>query len=213
MKAMTDGFGIITVGSWNPRIFTPDWLKKHVCDNQESELRYAIPLNAVDAPPRIEFEGVYLFPSSSKLEVKPSNPSIELISKCAKVSSSIISKLNHTPLTAIGINFAFMQEVDTQSIMSQFNFADIAKIDASELLLSNTVINRGFDRKDGRRFNLSVSFENDVIIFSINYHSDVDSCENAIKMLSDDIASQLFTDTISILKKTYDIELEDQGEK
>ena len=207
MKQLLDRFSIIVVGCWNPRIFTPEWLKQFVCVDQESVVEYAIPVNNPDALPRIGFENIYMFVDSSRIEVKPANSDIGTLEKCSSSISSLIKELNHTPVSALGVNFSFIEEVDADSIISKFGFNDLGSFDSEIYTLNKTTVTRSFSCKDGGVLNLSITIDGSSVVVDFNYHFTANKVSEIISILDVGKVNGYYSASVLLMKNVYSLEI------
>ncbi len=207
MKIILDGSSVIAVGGWNAQIFSPEWLKKHVCDDEECQIEIAIPVNNPTALPRLSFEDVHLFVSPSRLEFKPQSQDLASFTKCAKFLKKILKILSHTPVTSFGVNFAFVSDGDHEEIIPKFVLTDNALFDAEKNELKKTIIQRAFKQVDDSILNLSVTIENNTVVISFNYHNDVNITDACVEKLVDDIIERCYSNSTVILDSVYSVQV------
>ena len=201
----------MAVGGWNVQIFSPDWIKKNVCDDHDCTIELALPFNFPTAQPRFSFEGVYLFVNPSRLELRPQNLEIENFSKCLKFIKKILSVLSHTPINSFGINFTFESDGDHADIIDKFIFSDNASFNAEIYQLTSTKIQRSFKLTDGTILNLSISIDGDIVIVSFNYHREVLCATECAGLMNEDLIANFSKDSLELLEQVYNIHI-NEGE-
>jgi len=207
MKQILDGSSIIAVGGWNPQIFSPDWIKKHLCDDQNCQIELAVPVNSPATQPRLSFEGVHMFVNPARLELKPQSQDNESFKKCSELLKKILMTLNHTPITSFGVNLSFVSDGDHGDVIPKFVFNDIASFDADSNKLVKTSIQRAFKQQDDSVMNFTVSIENDTVVISFNYHHDVADANVCKEKLCKNIVSEYEKNSRSILETVYEIQV------
>lgn len=150
------GFNISIVGQWNPSIFSPSWVRANIVSD-ESEVLFAVAISDPAAPPRISFSTTYLFPSRQLLDFRASEMTLEAFSSCGEAASKIVGLLPHTPISAIGINFRFIEEENFEKAASLFQFNDSAKIPHEKYSLQASTVTRSFLMPGGDKLNLSLN--------------------------------------------------------
>lgn len=208
MKPIGENCNIVIVGAWNPKIFSGEWVKNHL-SSEEGQIELALPFSNIEAPPRISFDGIYLFPGTARLEVKPINFSNESLQDCQQVVASILEKLPHTPVLALGINFSFLEEDNFENIIGEFQLSDNAKINAARYNLSGTRLNRSFEMPDNCTLNLTITYDSDKATVDFNYNFDVVSTAIALDKLNSLGVIAYLEDAKNFVTSVYELEFEE----
>lgn len=207
MKTYLDGFGLVAVGGWNKQIFTPDWLKAHVCDNRDSKIEIAVPVNNLSAPIRLSFEGVYFFIDSNRLDIKPQTCDPETLNKCTIYLKRILDLLNHTPVNSLGINCSFISDGDNKEIEEKFIFGDLAHLNADEYKIESTEIKRSFSCKDESTLNFNVLLSGEDAITSFNYHWEIANANQCSEKLTNNLYPEHFDKSVNLLESIYEVKV------
>lgn len=120
---------VVIVGAWNPKIFTPFWLRSQgITESEEVELE--LTFGAADYKFLMKFDGIILSISDTHLVLRLTEWEQQKLSSLEKVALKILDQLRHTPLKAIGTNFDFEVEDPVAGVLDLFKIP-------SQLPLSN----------------------------------------------------------------------------
>lgn len=197
MQPKKDSFSIVILGAWNPSIFSPEWVSRHLSETGECSVKLAFPVSDPTAPRKITFEGIHLFPGRKQVMLVPDEPSLEGMSMCAGVLLKIIEALHHTPVSSAGINFSFLESEELGGMSDVLVPADTAKIlDTHQV--KHTSISRVL-HKDGESniLNFSLAQENGDYALTFNFHYDFNRVENYQGLFGSDASSDASSDAIS----------------
>ncbi len=111
-KLLVERCNITIVGAWNPAIITPNWIKREFHEFIHAT-QYEVSLTPAPVP-RIRFaiEGLTIDPNAGRLQIRPTRSDVSRMELIPKLASAIYERLPHTPVTAVGVNFAYQLEVD-----------------------------------------------------------------------------------------------------
>lgn len=171
----SEAFSIIVVGSWNPAIFSPQWVKLNLATDQTKEVVMAYPMPFNPLPPRVSVEEVNIYPSPQMLAMECITYSDDALVECCTKIQKVCELLPHTPVTAVGINFRFSCTFEeSAALTSVFSFPDAANIDAGKYAAVGSLVKRAFRLNDSGVLNLGLEMDNgqDVRV-EMNFHSDV----------------------------------------
>lgn len=201
-----DGFSIVINGAWNPNIFNPVWIHKHLVEG-EQQVEIAYPLNDNTLPIQVSLPEMRIYPSVNRLEIRPREESVYGMNAALSVARKITGLLIHTPVSAFGINFGFEENDDIHLLTSKIQLLDNASIDSDKYKLTKTAIQRNFKIKDSEYMNLSVVYEADSAIISVNFHHEINEMDVVIKVLNKISIERYFQDVQSIIKSAYDLDV------
>jgi len=110
----------IMVGSWNPKVFNPKWVKANLFSYKEN-----LEVNGLVNADEVEFgfqsDGVLLFVRQNTIEIKLNNPKDESgMEKIPFIANKILTLLLHTPVKGVGFNFKFKIGNDEHSDFTKF---------------------------------------------------------------------------------------------
>ena len=198
---------IAILGAWNPFIFTPEWVKKHLATSKESEVTMAISVGS-NLPPKLTVEGVNIYPSSNVVILDfEGSGTCALCFKMVEVASKLISLLGHTPLTAVGMNFRyFLDASKSNKITELFSFEDSSKIDSNKYLLKSSEIRRTYSFKDVQ-LNLGIFTNSEKICVEFNFHLDSSDGAKITEFLTQSKAKDFLESSESFLSNVYDLEV------
>ncbi|MBK7423966.1 MAG: hypothetical protein IPJ48_13150 [Propionivibrio sp.] len=165
------GFNILMVGRWNPAIFTPKWIRGNLVSNDE-EVILAMSFGNPAAPPRISFSGIHLFITSDIIEIRPETLIDASINTCIRISSRILELLCHTPITALGINIRFEDDLPSAVFDDLFAFADQGRIDPATYQSTSSTIARSFALGASDSLNFSITQQIPKYLVEFNFHTE-----------------------------------------
>lgn len=205
----SEAFNLVTVGSWNPAIFSPEWAKQHLADNKEQDVVLAIPMHLPMGVPRLTVDSINICPSPQSLVMDCVQYSDENIDVCVARLHKIVSLLPHTPTSGIGINFRFVgSSAENEQIAELFAFSDAAKINAEIYNLSSSLIRRSYALSDASTMNLTIDSTGDKLRFEFNFHSDVRKLSDVAEKTNTERIHKLHDQAIKFLSDVYQLELE-----
>lgn len=208
MKPVAESFSTVIVGQWNPNIFKPDWVQKHLANDKNDPVEIAFPIGDPSLPPKIHLDDVFIFPSQGKLEIKAQNPTQENLTSTTAAAKKCLKLLEHTPISAVGINIGFTSSADgAESIIGLFSFDDAALIDSDSFKFQGGKIKRKFKLVDCI-LNLSIAYNTTDIKVDFNFHFDSKDTAEAIQKLISSSAETLYNKASKFLKDTYDLDIE-----
>ena len=198
---------IVFAGAWNPAIFKPGWIARHlleVPEGQQVQVLEVMVAGRLDAGPIHYFDdrNIGIFASFQRLEIFANEfdtPTIELVER---VGISLIQTLPHTPLGPFGINFSLIHENPDDKLLDIMRTRDTVeqhfKIVSQNLTTSlevspETVLN--FSRQPSAQ----------VINFDFNFHHKQMTASTVEKLLHGTIDSH-FKFSQSVLKNLYGLE-------
>src|SRR5262245_61886273 len=122
MVPALDEWTIVIVGSWNVAILNPEWVGREVLEvpNVEMELLFGNMRPSL----RISSPQVSVIPTSMQVVINPRHATDESLQAAERAAIILLDKLRVTPITAIGINFAYNEEAVPPGIAGLFTIAD-----------------------------------------------------------------------------------------
>jgi len=208
MKPVAESFSTVIIGQWNPNIFKPDWVQKHLANNENDSVEIAFPIGDPSLPPRIHLGDVLIFPSQGKLDIKAQNPTKENLTSTTTVAKKCLELLAHTPISALGINVGFTgSSDDAESIIKLFSFDDAALIDSNTFKFQGAEVKRAF-KLDDCILNLRITYNITDIKVDFNFHFDSKDTADAIHKIVNPSAEALYNMASDFLKNTYDLDIE-----
>jgi hypothetical protein len=202
------GFNIMIIGRWNPAIFAPQWIRKNVLSSDD-EVIMAMPLGNPLALPRLSFSGVHLFVGSEFLEIRPEALRPANISTCATVASKLLEFLCHTPITAIGINVRFEDDVPSDAFDNLFSFPDQGLISPTKYQLGSSTIARNFALGATDSLNLSITQGPALYQIEFNFHTESQEMETIRSKTSEVYIQSRIDQAKQFMLDTYNASIDD----
>lgn len=197
---------IVLAGAWNTRIFSPSWISSNL--SQQKEVGIEIAMNNLAAPMRLVFDDIYLFLASDRIVVQPQNLTDSSHRSALEIASKIVKTLPHTPISAIGINFGFLEREPGADLVELFAVSDNDSLADAGAKIVATSITRSLEIED-QAVNLIIDFNEAAdIAFDINYNRRIGSGEEPALALDIDVI-ELRAKTVQLLSETYSLEIND----
>ena len=209
MLPVNDSFSIVLIGSWNPSIFSQDWVLNNLADSNDANISMSYPIEDPTAPRKIDFEGVTLFPGRKQLHIASAACTAEGIRKCAGIIVKILDLLSHTPVHNCGINFSFEELDNLAQINEVLNIGDEANIEADNYRLMNTLITRKYRLEDGNFLNLSLSDSANGMKVIFNYHYELNNIPEYRDMFVTEHIIERYESAIMLCQNVYGLQLEE----
>ncbi len=180
---------LVLVGSWNVAILTPQWIAHHLpwlkVDGKAIPVEVAL---GIGQRLRFSVADVLIQPSPNRLDLVAKTEAEAVYDTIARIASSIVEKLPHTPITAVGHNVAFrltaeekikkLQGVDLDDL--QGFYRDVAGGSAvNQLQVKHAV--------DFSTYTLNITYmlEREQSVIDLNYHYVVGGGSDVRSMLSE----------------------------
>lgn len=206
MTPVLDDWTIVIVGSWNVAILNPEWLGPNVFGQAELELELLIG----PARPQIKVAAplVAIVPEPGRVVLNARQTTDESVFRTAAVAARLLEKLPETPITGIGINFAFVETNVRPELATLFQIRDTGRISDQHLVIKSTTIVRQLEY-NGRDLNLKLTQE-DKLSFHFNYHKNVISALAAKEAIEGKVL--LYKEhAIGLMRSLFNLDLEEQG--
>ena len=161
------------VGAWNTAILTPEWVVQRV-DWLKTDEKIPIEVS-IGTPQNIRFRvhGVIVQPTSNRLDLIAEGESSQTYDLIARMATSIVERLPHTPIRAVGHNLSFdlddgerfsaVSGTDLDSVQEQYR--GIGGGDAvNEIQVKHAV--------ESSRYTLNVTYglTRENLVLDLNYH-------------------------------------------
>ncbi len=211
MYPKKDSFSIVILGSWNPSIFSQEWILKHLCQPGTTNFTISFPLDDPTAPRKIDFDDISIFPGRKQLLLQPQTTNIDGMKKCSIVATKILQLLMHTPVTHCGINFSFEEKNQLEKIFGVLGFVDRTAIDAQKYKLEGSSASRKFRLTDGNVLNLMLSDNEGVGQIGFNFHYELFDIEKYRVMFEGgQHVEGRFSEAVAFCQSTYGLKLDDE---
>jgi hypothetical protein len=199
------GWSVALVGHWNPMIFTPSWVIGRLTSSKQINLEYL--LGSPTPAPGLQFDDIRLGFSNGTLVVSPTATEDALVQRVELVAVNVLNELPHTPLSGVGVNFAFLVPAPEGRLAKVFSLSDQGHLADARVVVHNTQIKRRL-LQDDIICNLSMTWTNeDRVRIDLNYHADVANPEAAAKFLEGKVIDYK-NRGLRLLEAVYDVTLE-----
>lgn len=200
MKPKLDSFTIVLAGAWNHRIFSPEWLCKHVFETDELSIEF--PAQAGE-PYRYGAKEVRITPGQRAVVLVPQNLSDATLIECERQARKILGTLVHTPVSAVGTNFGFVESEPSEKLTKIFELTDAVGLAIADATTEMTELTRRLTYK-GEQLNLRLQFTADGVTANFNFHRDVPSTAAGAEVLEGAFIRHRDV-AIALLESVYDI--------
>lgn len=182
MEEKLQGCSIVILGSWNTRILIPPWLGQYIFKKESLEILFPMDPNF---PIKVSDGENYLIDiNDDKLQFTPKKLDDETLAIMGKGASTILEKLPHTPITAIGINFSFLETADKINIYNSIDKETLNLVESDDYIneLKEFHFLRSFELSknlDTRILNFKIvrKIESNEIQLDFNYHKNLNNKE------------------------------------
>lgn len=155
---------IVSVGSWNPRIFTPDWVSTNVFSMPEGDTMN-IAINEKQMNLTYAWKGIQLWMTDRGIEIKAEAKSMDVLVQMEKIYNHLSEVLPYTPVSAIGynLNLTFTKE--------EFEKTIVAKVIKPSNIDIYTINSQTFSAfKDGAIRSFDVRTADNAVEIKCNFH-------------------------------------------
>lgn len=184
MKISNGTWNLVLAGKWNRYLLSPQWVGKNIFCEPELQVEFALNL---ELPPRYtsKEKSIRFVPAEDKVIFYPLNQSDQCLSAVEKLADKLLELLPHTPISAFGINFGFIEEANTK-LYEYFNISDNGQLGNFDCVLKETSITRAFSFQ-GKDLNLTMKLNGNKVNFGFNFHYPVKSVTEARNNLKGNI--------------------------
>lgn len=198
---------IIIVGSWNQAIFTENFVQDRVLRVPE-KVTMEIGMTPYGWIPRFTGGSLQLTVARERVVWTPLDAAAETLRRMEEASINLLSHLQVTPVTAVGINFGFETDQPTERLQKEVAYEDLyAHKESLELDPQSITSKISFDAED-RTMTVSVegSTREQTISLDVNFHKPVRDAQGAIEALRGR-TEWARTRTLAFLQAAWGLEL------
>ncbi|MEX5219606.1 MAG: hypothetical protein NW701_17385 [Nitrospira sp.] len=187
---------IVTVGQWNPHIFSPQWIGNQLFHVQTVETELAVGPALTNV--RYHTPNLILIPGGDRLIVGLKNLEDTSLNSMEQVVRNALQLLTHTPVSALGINFGFIENDPPHDVLQVFDLSDSGILGDAGYEMQNISVTRQIV-KESIMFILKMTYENGKVRFHFNFNHPIASAEEGVRLLQGrvlecrDIAMALLT--------------------
>lgn len=209
MKIKDESFNIVIAGKWNRYILTPDWVGKNILEQQDLKVEFSMNMSL---PPRFATNEVRFYPANDAVIFAPILLDDTILSKTELMAAKLIQELKHTPISAFGINFGFIDTVPDAALCSLFDTTDKERLGGIGCEIKTSVITRSI-LFENRLVNLTITNDNDAnVIFEFNFHYELNGSSGA-EILTGNEFKDNRSRAYRILKDAYNIDVSEEVEE
>jgi hypothetical protein len=160
---------LVLLGTWNPAVFQPGWMARHLFGHPPGEqVRMDQFLVAGDQPKIVNYiDGLGIFVSTQRLEVYLNGFGEKEIAKLEQTAVKLYETLPHTPFGNFGVNFHFVVEAPDPALFDLLTVND--SLNKSYKITEETFVAAMPLEKDVV-LNLSRTVTEKILLFDFNFH-------------------------------------------
>ena len=203
MEIRAEGHNIVLLGGWNRSIFTPQWVASSL--GQVDEVGFQLAVEDPNLPFRISFRDYVLIVRSDRLHLYSTIVSEESLRGTRDLAVRLLEMLPHTPISALGVNFAWRELDPPRSLLRLFTLDDTIPLADAGKTATETAIKRSFPWENGvLNFTIALSAIGHVRL-DFNFHWAVAGADDATQHLNQCVSDTRET-ARTLLRTVYDLE-------
>jgi hypothetical protein len=188
MQSVLTDWTVVIAGTWNAGIFLPPWVSANVFDGQNVNMEIA--LGAISPVLRYNCGLTTLIVQPEMIIGSVREATAPALAAATSMLLTILEKLPHTPITAVGINFGFREEHPNEGLLNNFEIADNQKLIDLGGEVSQTTIQRDI-KLDGGLLKLKETIEESgAVHFHLNFHYEAAGAPAAGAVLTENGANR-----------------------
>lgn len=203
MEILAEGHNIVLMGGWNRNIITPQWVASSLANVEEVGFQLAI--DDPTFPFRILFDDYVLTVRADRLQLHSHIVSADRFSGAATLAHHLLELLPHTPISALGINFAWRESDPPPALLPVFTLTDTTAIADEGRSVTETAIKRSFPWEEGTLTFTMVLKPQGHVVVDVNFHWAVTRAADAQQYLKDR-PSEAREAARLLLRKVYELE-------
>jgi hypothetical protein len=205
MRPKQDAWSIVLAGYWNRMIFTPEWVGARLFHQELIETKIALlpifPIIYRHAQVELEVGAPHLI-------FRPRFNTAMSLQLAEQMAMTVLVELPNTPLSGVGVNFAFIEEDPRVDLVELFNLADRADVAQAGLVTRETNLARKLSGEEGT-LNLSLSYDGTSMGIDLNYHTETNANAAARAAVANRVV-RLRDAAIAFIKDVYHLQLEER---
>lgn len=174
---------IVIVGTWNFGIFTPEWVKENVLQD-EGEIQVLYPTTPMLSLKYVVKDKYSFAINNNRLEFQLLSNTEENSIELLKPIRNILRCLVYTPIQSCGINFVFSCKEMGETIAKLGNTERLTGLLKSNLI--SIELTRSYKIKDNCILNLKILQADDNTLFDFNYSFTTKNNKEILDVLGDD---------------------------
>jgi hypothetical protein len=208
VKANIENWSLVLAGAWNTAILTPEWLTKHLgVDGGSVQIEF--PIGNPLLPIRYTFQNVRMVVVRDRLIIAPNANDPTVLARAETFAKKILNTLTHTPMSAVGVNFDFIEADAPTDLKNLFRAQDSTKLAGADFVVEATELRRQLRRGQGEPVvNLTLRQAAPEIAIHVNFHKDAPDAASAAAYLDGRIMKCRDL-TMKFLHDVYSLDLEE----
>lgn len=202
MRRNADGWNIVLAGVWNRAIFTPEWVGERLFHEDDVEVMISV---MPYLPIIYRNQQVAVEVSSPRLVFRPRQLDEACTAAAERMAHSVLDALRDTPLSGVGVNFAFVDDAPSADLIQLFNFADNAWLEDTAWRVRDRRLIRRLQNGD-EILNLALIFNGESLAAEFNFHTETNNNELARAALHERTI-RLRDAAIRLLNEAYHLEV------
>jgi len=199
-----DSWTIVVAGHWNRMIFSPQWVGEFLY--KVEQLDALVGLSPM-APTVYRNEDVSLAVTEQRMALNCRKLTEACVDQAEDLACKTLDELSHTPVSAIGVNFGFVERSPDGTLLQLFSHADEADMVGCGWEVSVKKLVRTLRRGD-RTLNLVFAYEKGEVEIDANFHKDVSCAKEAAEAIRGS-ARRMYESLTGLLETVHGLKLEE----
>lgn len=195
-------WAIVIAGFWNRMIFQPQWVARQIYELDEIETLVSL---VPSAPVIYRGHGVELRVTDARLQFVAREASDDTLERAESLACKVLQKLDVTPVSAVGINFGYVEQHPSDVLLRSLNFGDDAEIAMQGWEIGSKEIKRALRRAD-LNLNLTYTLLDGRTVVDLNFHHNVVSASAAHECLQGHVVKRK-EDGLALLAETLQLHI------
>jgi hypothetical protein len=193
---------LVMAGAWNPAIFRPAWIARYVFDVPVgAEVTVAAVQQQSDGEQKIVIymNGVGFSFLSNRLELFAAGDNRSAFNAVENAIAKIVELLPHTPMSAYGINFSFIDGSGSPDVVNKIKSYDglEERFDIVREIITSTI-----DLEPKVQLSIQRKRDSSSVAFDFNFHRSGVEAKSFIESIHGEIESRL-AQTLSVMGDIY----------
>jgi hypothetical protein len=211
LKPVQDGWNVVIVGAWNVAILNPDWVAINVFNREPIKLEVQLGPSPF-ASLRISNGLVRMVGAPDRVVLTPLAFTDEALSQVERAATRLLELLLHTPVAALGVNFAFIDDDPDDKVKAHFGDPAEGSLIGAGFAVEAHTLTRHLKKRDGLAINLKARWDAKSLRLDVNCHHEAGTAEAARKALEGKVVAYR-DDALSVITNVYGLSVEELNGK
>lgn len=180
----------VILGNWNPKIFTPEWIKINLLGKVDGEKIEGL-VNFRDLEFAFKYGAIVLSPKPNSIEINFDGYNPENALLASKIIVKILETLPHTPIRALGVNIKYKSNLGASNISPLVNTINNLNSTIGEFKINQ--VRKTVERKD-YLINVIYDINKSEIITTFNFHY------NKVTLFDVNLIDNHYKETLAFIK-------------